>query len=307
MCRKIACLLCLILSAPVLLTAQELRARITINTQRLGTPADKKAFQTCQAALNNFLNNRKWTGETFQPNEKIVCNFLLNISEAQSGNIYKATLTVQAARPVYNTNYETPLINFMDENIIFKYVEYQPIEFNENRVSGSDPMVSNLPAIFAYYCYVIMGLDFDSFSLRGGDPFFQKAMNIVNNAPEGRDISGWKAFDGLRNRYWLAENLTNNRYNLMHDAIYSFYRLGMDYMYENETEARNAILNSISLVNTLNNDIPNTMIVQFFFQGKSTEFIRIFKKATPEDRQKAREILQKIDISNANNYKSELK
>jgi hypothetical protein len=295
------------LSAPVLLTAQELRARITINTQRLGTPADKKAFQTCQAALNNFLNNRKWTGETFQPNEKIVCNFLLNISEAQSGNIYKATLTVQAARPVYNTNYETPLINFMDENIIFKYVEYQPIEFNENRVSGSDPMVSNLPAIFAYYCYVIMGLDFDSFSLRGGDPFFQKAMNIVNNAPEGRDISGWKAFDGLRNRYWLAENLTNNRYNLMHDAIYSFYRLGMDYMYENETEARNAILNSISLVNTLNNDIPNTMIVQFFFQGKSTEFIRIFKKATPEDRQKAREILQKIDISNANNYKSELK
>lgn len=307
MCRKLACILFLIVSVPALLTAQELRARITINTQRLGTPADKKAFQTCQAALNNFLNNRKFTGETFQQNERIVCNFLLNISEAQSGNVYKATLTVQAARPVFNTNYETPLINFMDENIIFKYVEYQPVEFNENRVSGSDPMVSNLSAILAYYCYVIIGLDFDSFSLRGGDAYFQKAMNIVNNAPEGRDISGWKAFDGLRNRYWLTENLTNNRYNLMHDAIYSFYRLGMDYMYENETEARNAVLNSISLVNTLNNDIPNTMIVQFFFQGKSTEFIRIFKKATPEDKQKAREMLQKIDISNANTYKSELK
>jgi len=307
MCRKILYFVCLIIMAPAVLTAQELRAHITINTARLGTPADKKAFQTCQAALNNFLNNRKWTNETFQSNEKIVCNFLLNISEAQAGNVYKATLTVQAARPVYNTNYETPLINFLDDNVMFKYIEYQPIEFNESRVSGSDPMISNLSAILAYYAYVIIGLDFDSFSLRGGDPLYQKAMNVVNNAPEGRDISGWKAFDGLRNRYWLMENLTNNRYNLMHDAIYSYYRLGMDYMYENETEARSAILNSLSLINTMNNDIPNTMIVQFFFQGKSAELIRIFKKGTPEDKQKAREILQKIDISNSNTYKSELK
>lgn len=307
MCRKIVYTLCLMVMAPVLLSAQELKARVTVNTQALGTPADKKAFQTCQAALNNFLNNRKWTKETFQNNEKIVCNFLLMITEAQSGNIYKAKLTVQAARPVYNTNYECPLINFIDENVTFKYVEYQSIEFNENRVSGSDPVIGNLPAILAYYVYVIMGLDFDSFSLRGGDPYFQKAMNIVNNAPEGRDISGWKAFDGLRNRYWLTENLTNNRYNLMHDAIYSYYRLGMDYMYENETEARSAVLNSLSLINTMNNDIPNTMIVPFFFQGKATELIRIFKKATPEDKQKAREILQKIDISNSNTYKQELK
>ena len=307
MCRKIVYALCLMVMAPVLLSAQELKARITVNTQALGTPADKKAFQTCQAALNNFLNNRKWTKETFQNNEKIVCNFLLMITEAQAGNIYKAKLTVQAARPVYNTNYECPLINFIDENVTFKYVEYQSIEFNENRVSGSDPVIGNLPAILAYYVYVIIGLDFDSFSLRGGDPYFQKAMNIVNNAPEGRDISGWKAFDGLRNRYWLTENLTNNRYNLMHDAIYSYYRLGMDYMYENETEARSAVLNSLSLINTMNNDIPNTMIVPFFFQGKAAELIRIFKKATPEDKQKAREILQKIDISNSNTYNQELK
>jgi hypothetical protein len=132
-------------------------------------------------------------------------------------------------------------------------------------------------------------------------------MNIVNNAPEGRDISGWKAFDGLRNRYWLMENLTNNRYNLMHDAIYSYYRLGMDYMYENESEARGAVLNSLSLINTLNNDIPNTMIVPFFFQGKAPEIVRVFKKGTPEDKQKAREILQKIDITNSNMYKQELK
>jgi len=286
---------------------QELQAKISVNASRVGSQTDKKVFQTLQSALNTFLNNRKWTSETFQANEKVVCNFLLNISEASSDNVYKASLTIQAARPVYNSSYDSPLVNFIDDAVVFKYVEYQSIEFNENRISGSDPMVGNLPAILAYYVYVIMGLDFDSFSLRGGDPWYQKAMNIVNNAPEGRDISGWKAFDGLRNRYWLMENLTNNRYNLMHDAIYSYYRLGMDYMYENETEARSAILNSLSLLNTMNNDIPNTMIVQFFFQGKAAELIRVFKKGTPEDKQKAREILQKIDISNSNTYKQELK
>ena len=290
-----------------MVTGQELQARITINTSRLSTPADKKAFQTLQASLANFLNNRKWTNETFQQNEKIVCNFLLNISEAVGGNVYKATLMVQAARPVYNTSYESPLINFQDEGLTFYYVEYQPVEFNENRVSGSNPLASNLTATLAYYVYIILGLDFDSFSLRGGDPYYQKAQNIVNNSPEGRDITGWKAFDGLRNRYWLMENLTNNRYALVHDAIYSYYRLGLDLMYENENEARNGILNTLNLLNTLNNDIPNTMIVQFFFQGKSVELSRVFKKATPQEKQRAREILVKLDISNANFYRQELK
>jgi hypothetical protein len=214
---------------------------------------------------------------------------------------------VQAARPVFNTNYETPLINFQDDGLTFRYVEFQPFEFNDNRVSGSDPLVSNLSAVFAYYVYMILGLDFNSFSLRGGDPYFQKAQNVVNNAPENRDITGWKAFDGLRNRYWLVENLVNNRYNSIHEAMYSYYRLGMDHMYENENEGRTAVLNTLSMLNSLNNDIGNTMIIPFFLQGKSQELIRIFKKATPEEKQKARDILQKIDISNANTYKSELK
>lgn len=291
----------------VTVAAQELQARISINASRISSQTDKKVFQTLQNSLNTFLNNRKWTNETFQANEKIVCHFLINISEAVSANVYRAAITVQAARPVYNTNYETPLINFQDEAFTFKYVEYQPVEFNENRVSGSDPLVSNLTATLAYYVYVILGLDFDSFSLRGGDPYFQKAQAIVNNAPENRDIAGWKAFDGLRNRYWLMENLTNNRYTLIHDAIYSYYRLGMDAMYENETEGRNAVLNTLNIINTLNTDIPNTMIIPFFFQGKANELTRVFKKAPPEEKQKAREILMKVDITNANTYKQELK
>lgn len=305
--RKQILLILTVAVLPIMIQAQELNARVSINAGRVSSQTDKKVFSTLQNTINNFLNTRKWTNETFQANEKINCNFLVNILEAQPGNVYKATLTVQAARPVFNTNYETPLINFQDDGLTFRYVEFQPFEFNDNRVSGSDPLVSNLSAVFAYYVYMILGLDFNSFSLRGGDPYFQKAQNVVNNAPENRDITGWKAFDGLRNRYWLVENLVNNRYNSIHDAMYSYYRLGMDHMYENENEGRTAVLNTLSMLNSLNNDIGNTMIIPFFLQGKSQELIKIFKKATPEEKQKARDILQKIDISNANTYKSELK
>jgi hypothetical protein len=306
MVRLFSCLMMVCLSFGIA-GAQELNARISINAARVNSQTDRKIFQTLQTGLTNFLNNRKWTSETFKTNEKIVCNFLVNITEALPGNVYKATLTVQAARPVYNTTYETPLINFQDEAFTFKYIEYQPLDFNENRVSGSDPLVSNLTATLAYYAYMIMGLDYNSFSLRGGDPFFQKAQQIVNNAPEGRDIAGWKAFDGLRNRYWLMENLTNNRYAIVHDAFYSYYRLGMDLLYENESAGRTAILNTIGQFNTMNNDIPNTMIVQFFFQGKANELIRIFKKGSPEEKQKAQEMLVKLDISNSNRYRQELR
>jgi hypothetical protein len=285
---------------------QEIQSKITVNASRVGTQTDKKVFQTLQAALTNFVNTRKWTKETFQPNERIVCNFLLNVTAADNGNI-QSTLTIQAARPVYNSSYESPLINFIDESVNFRYVEYQNLEFNENRVSGTDPAASNLTAVFAYYINIILGLDFDSFSLRGGDPYFQKAQNIVNNAPDGRDISGWRAFDGQRNRYWLMENLTNSRYALLHDAMYSYYRLGMDNMYDNENDARNAIMNTLNLLNNVSKDAPNLMMLQFFFLGKSTEFIKIFKKAPADERSRALEMLARLDVSNANNYKQELR
>ena len=288
-------------------SAQELQAKISVNSARVGSQVDKKVFQTLQNALNTFLNSRKWTGETFQPNEKITCNFLLNILEASADNVYKAALTVQAARPVFNSSYDSPLVNFIDDGVVFRYVEFQPIEFNENRVAGSDPLVSNLTAVLAYYVDIILGMNFDSFALRGGDPYFQKAQNIVTNAPDSRDISGWRSFDGQRNRYWLADNLTNSKYAILHDAVYSYYRLGMDNMYDNETEARGAVLNTLNFLNNINTDNPNNMGVQFFLQGRSREMIGIFKKAAPDEKSRALELLQKMDISNANNYKQELR
>jgi len=305
--RKLIFLLLISLLCCAALRAQELQAKISVNASRISSQIDKKVFQTLQNALNNFLNTRKWTNETFLPNEKIVCNFLLSLSEVTSDNLYKATLTVQAARPVFNSAYDSPLVNFLDENISFRYVEYQPVEFNDNRVSGNDPLVSNLTAVLAYYVDIILGMNFDSFALKAGDPYFQKAQNIVNNAPDSRDITGWRSFDGQRNRYWLADNLTNSRYTLLHDAIYSYYRLGLDHMYEKETEARTAVMNTLNFLNNINSENPNTMGLRFFFQGRARELVGIFKKDNPDEKSRAADLLTKLDISNANVYKQELR
>lgn len=297
----------LLLLAGNFASAQELNARVTVNSSRIGTTVNKNVFQTLQIALNTFLNNRKWSKDVFTVNEKIDCSFFLNLQPTNDANIYSASLTIQAARPVFNTAYISPIINFQDEDVMFKYIEFQQLEFNENRVAGTDALLSNLTAVFAYYANIIIAFDYASFSPRGGDIYFLKAQNIVNNAPEARGISGWKAFDGKRNRYWLVENMMNSRYAIMHDVYYNYYRLSMDKMHDNETAARTEMLNVLNLVNNFNEDNQNTMINQFFFQGKANELIKIFSKAPPQDKLRASGLLQKMDITNATRYKDELK
>ncbi len=298
----------LLLFLPVLLFtcsgySQEIQARLSVITSKVSTQVDKKIFQTLQTGLTNFLNSRKWTNDAFQPSEKIQCSFLITIEQDLGGNVFKGKMTVQAARPAYNTTYDSPLLNFQDDNIVFKYQEFQPIEFNENRVQGNDPMAANLTAILAYYVNIILGFDYDSYSLRGGDLFFQKAWNIVNNAPDSRDITGWKSFEGLRNRYWLAENMNNSRFALMHDVFYSYYRSGMDVFFENEEAGRSGIINSLNFLNTINTENPNSMILQLFFQGKGNELVKVFSKAGNEQKSRAKDLLVRLDITNSNLYK----
>jgi hypothetical protein len=286
--------------------AQELKANVTVLANRVGSNVDKHVFQTLQTALYDFLNSRKWTNESFGNNEKIACNFLLNVTGAQDNNTYSATLTVQAGRPIFNSSYQSPLINFMDESVSFRYIQFQALDFNENRVQGTDPLAANLTAVIAYYVYTILGLDFDSFSLRGGDPYYQKALNIVNNAPEGSNVTGWKAFDGVRNRYWLSENLTNSKYNPLHDAIYNYYRLGLDQMYDHENDARTSMLSALISLNNINTEFPNIMFMQFFFQGKATEMSNVFKRANPDEKSRALDLLTRMDIPNITRYKQDL-
>lgn len=289
------------------LQAQELQAKVTVQSQRVYNTIDKKIFNTLQTQLTNLLNNRKWTNDVFKPDEKIVCNFLVTITDMIEQNVFKANLTIQAARPVYNASYQAALINFQDADFVFKYQEYQPVEFNENRVQGADALAANLTATLAYYVYVILGFDYDSFALKAGVPYFQKAQNIVNNAPESRNITGWRSFDGLRNRYWLAENLNNTRYNIVHDVIYGYYRSGLDMMFEKENEARKSIADGLTSLQSMNQESPNTMIVQFFMQSKAQEMIGIFKKAPPQDKARVSDLLSRLDVANTSKYKEELK
>ncbi len=287
--------------------SQEFLGKVTVVASRVPNTVDKKIFQTLQTQLTNFIKNRKWTKDAFQPAERIECNFLLNIESALETNVYKASLTIQAARPVFNSTYNTALINYQDADVTFRYVEYQPIEFNENRVQGNDALASNLTATLAFYLNMVLALDYDSFGAKGGESFFEKAMNIVNNAPEAKDISGWKAFDGFRNRYWLAENFMNAKYNVVHNVIYTYYRQGLDALYENEAEGRKQLLSALVDLQTMNQENPNSMVVQFFMQGKSQELTRLFKKSPSQEKVRALEVLSKLDVANASRYQQDLK
>ncbi|MET7001196.1 DUF4835 family protein [Chitinophaga defluvii] len=294
----LGCLLCL---TGFTASAQEIRANVAVVANQIqGT--DKKVFTTLQTAIKEFLNNRRWADDAFTPAEKIECNFLLNINGESGSNSYKATLTVQATRPVYNAGYVTSLLNTQDNNLVFRYVEFQTLEFSDNRVVGNDPLASNLTATLAYYVYIILGLDYDSFSPRGGDPFFKKALNIVNNAPDGKDISGWKAFEGNRNRYWLQDNLMGAKFTRFHEVMYQYHRLGLDLMYDDVSKGRSAIFNSLNLLAAINEDIPNSMLLQVFFNAKSGELLKIFSKAPPQEKARAAQILSQLDIPNAGKY-----
>ena len=286
--------------------SQEFLAKVIVNAQSVSSNIDKKIFITLQNQLTDFVTGRKWTSEKYNANERIQCNFVINIESSSDGNVFKGKMMVQSARPIYNTTYQAAMFNFQDQDIAFRYIEYQPIEFNENRVQGSDALSANLPAVMAYYVYMILGMDYDSFSPKGGDTYFQKALNIVNNAPDGQDIKGWKAFDGLGNRYWLNENLTNTKYNIVHDAIYQYYRGCLDKMVDKEKDARTAMTKSITQFYNIYKENATVMFIQFFIQGKSKELVGVYQNGTPEEKSNASTMLSALDVSKSEYYKQQL-
>jgi hypothetical protein len=292
---------------PMAVRAQELQAKVTVLAQRVPSSVNRNIFNTLATQLTNLLNSRKWTNDTYQPTERIQCNFLVNISNVVSQDVYQAALTVQAARPIFNSSYQSALINFQDADFTFKYVEFQPVDFNESQVQGTDALAANLTAVFAYYAYMILGFDYDSFSPKGGVPYFTKAQNIVNNSPEDANIKGWKNFDGVRNRFWLADNVMNPRYNIIHDVFYGYYRSGLDSMYGSDASARSGALDALSKLQAFNQENPATMIEQFFVQNRAQEFIGIFKNADPLIKSRAIYILSQLDVANIGNYQNQLR
>jgi len=281
--------------------AQEIRANVSVVAGQV-QGVDKKIFTTLQNSIREFLNNRHWANDAFTPAERIECNFLLNVTGVSGPDSYKASLTIQATRPVYNSSYVTSLLNIQDPNVVFRYVEFQQLEYSDTRIVGNDPLASNLTAILAYYVNIILGLDYDSFSPRGGDVYFKKALNIVNNAPDGKDVSGWKAFEGNRNRYWLQDNLLNAKFLQFHDVMYQYHRQGLDVMYDDVNKGRAAILNCLNMLYSIHQDIPNSMLMQTFFSAKGEELLKLFTKAMPQERARAAELLSQMDVPNAQKY-----
>lgn len=258
--------------------AQEVNARITINSEKIQA-TNKQVFTTLQKALTEFVNNRKWTDATFAVNERIDCSITLIINEMPSDNSFKAEIQVQARRPVYNSSYTTTLLNFRDTQLDFDYTEFEPVEYTENSLS------SNLTATIVYYIYTVLGLDFDSFSPKGGAPFLAQAQQVVSLAQAQPSWNGWKAFENDRNRHALSTALTDNTSDLFHEMWYNYHRKGLDEMAANPDRGRTTIISLLPTLNQIKSARPTSVLLQMFADTKLDEIVSIYSKATTQEKQ----------------------
>ena len=286
--------------------AQELAATITIQSSKVDNQVDSKIFPQLQTQLKDFINQRKWSNEAFSSEEKIDCSFYITIESVIAPGVYDAKLSIVSNRPIHNASYSSAVLNMQDAKFTFKYQLSQPIEFNENRIQGTDPLESNLTATLAYYIYIILGLDYDSFAPKAGMPYFNKALNIVFNAPEGSGISGWKSYDGQRNRFVLIDNLTKSSNDKVHDIIYSYYRDGLDQMTEKPEVAKSTILNALMNLQEMNEGAVSGMLIPIIIQAKFSEIVGIFNKSDKATRKQLLTTLSLLDIANINKYKEKL-
>ncbi|WP_319481043.1 DUF4835 family protein [uncultured Draconibacterium sp.] len=274
--------------------AQELRCNVTVSARGI-QGANQNLFRTMQSDLYDFMNNRKWTDHVYSYDEKIRCNILIRLDEQISADEFKGSIQVQLTRPIFNTSYTSTVLNIKDNDFHCKYVEFQPLEFNET--SNRD----NLTNIMAFYAYVILGFDYDSFSEEGGTEFFQKAQGIVNNSQNARE-RGWKAFESERNRYWLIENVMNKSYSSFRTCMYNYHRNGLDLMSDKVEEGRANIAEALRDIQKVFRRRPSTYILQMFFDAKADELVNIFSKSFPDERNRVLAILNEVDPSNGRKY-----
>ena len=279
-------------------SAQELNCSVQVLHSQIQS-SDKRVFETLRNSIYEFMNNRKWTDDVFKTEERIECSMLINISEWIPPDVFKGTMQIQSRRPVYNSSYPALLLNFNDNNIDFRYLEDEPLEFSETS------HISNLTSILAFYAYIIIGMDYDSFSLEGGTPYFQKAQTVVNNAQSASE-EGWKAFKP-KNRYWLVEDILYQAYRPARECLYKYHRQGLDMMSENTESSRTAILESIELLEKVHIEKPNSFILQVFFDAKADELVSIFSESFPDEKPRVVSILSKIDPGHINKYQNILK
>ncbi len=285
----------LLFSLTVSTQAQELRCNVAVNHNKIRS-ANTNTFKALQTALNEFINNRKWTNDVFAQKERIECNMVIQLDEQISTDEFKGSINVQLRRPIYNSSLETTLLNIKDENFRIKYNESQQLIFNEN--SNSD----NLTSIIAFYVYIILGMDYDSFSPNGGTEYFTKAMKIVDNAQSLPQAEGWRSYESNRNRYWLAENLTNRSYISFRQLTYNYHIKGLDKFEKDITDGRASIADALTQLRRLYRTRPNLYLFTIFFDAKTTELMNIFSGSQAEELNRVVEILNEIDPANSAKY-----
>lgn len=281
------------------LRAQEIISSVTINTPKLQT-ADPKIFKSLKTALQEFINNRRWTEDDYELDEKIDVNVIITINEELSQTSFNAQLTIQASRPVYGSSYNSIIFQHLDKEFNFNYGEFEVLDFTEGSFS------SNLTSTIAFYMYVIMGMDYDSFSELGGDKYLNKAQDILNAVPSNAAPSstGWKVNDGDRNRYWLIENLLNVRVQPFRRALYQYHLLGMDRLTKDDTrpEGLASIEKALTAIREVNAAYPASMIIQLFVIAKRDEILNVFSITDMRTRRRIYDIMIKIDGAHAADY-----
>ncbi len=276
--------------------AQELNCQITVVSQQVQGTQEKQIFDQLQTALNEFVNNNKWTKDNFEPIEKIDCSMLINITQKNDVGDYNATIQVQARRPVYKSTYFTPTLNIMDESFHILYQQFTQLQFNLNNFE------TNLTAVIAFYINIILALDYDSFSLYGGTDFWNRAQLIASNA-QGFGEKGWSPSEaGQKNRYWYVDNQLQPSFQGIREFMYKYHRLGLDIMHQKPDEGRANILQAMELLVKVAQARPASFNMQVLMNTKRDEIIKIFKEAKPEEKQKLLEILTTIDPANISKY-----
>jgi len=280
------------------LQAQELNCTVTINSDQI-EGSNKAVFETLKTAIQEYMSQNRWTNMTYAEHEKIECNMLIVVKKVEE-TLYTCEMTLQSRRPVYGTTYTTPLLNFKDNNFVFSYQEYDRIEYQQNQFT------TNLTAMLAYYCYLIIGHDQDSFQRLGGTPFFQQCEAIVQACQtasmENTEQRGWTAFDSNRNRYAIINNLLDEAFKKYRNFYYEYHRLGLDEMAANVTNGRARIAEGLPVLKEAYRARPATYIINTFLDAKCDELVDIFSKGTDKEKKAVYEILNDIDPTRQNTY-----
>ena len=279
-------------------SAQELNCRVSINYSQVKT-TNTQIFQSLQKDITEFMNSTRWTNYVFAPEERIDCSILIIITKFNGTDYFEGTIQVSSTRPVYNSSYTSPVINLKEKSgwFKFRYVENQPIEFNERSYT------TELAYTLAYYAYFIIGMDFDTFSEQGGAEFFQKMKTIVSNAQSGLS-DAWRASGTNRydNRYYIARDLTEDAFAPFHSAMYKYHRLGLDLMSKDISAGRQGVLSALKDMLLLYKRKPQSFLIRLFLDTKRDEIINIFSEAPMPEARQAALIMKQIDPSNASKY-----